>query len=141
MVDPESSKIVSRGTLVVCAVSLVGQWCQEAQKKLDGSLVMYPYHGSSRIRDPMRLATGYDLVVTTYATLSSDYGKNGSGVRNPLHKIKWHRVVFDEGVCVGGGRNTAAVAMAVCILLVSLWCGAVVWQTCRKPFLISSDTW
>lgn len=45
----------------------------------------------------MRLATEYDLVVTTYATLSSDYGKNGSGLRNPLHRIKWHRVVFDEG--------------------------------------------
>lgn len=49
----------------------------------------------------MRLATEYDLVVTTYATLGSDYGKNGTGVRNPLHKIKWHRVVFDEGGRVG----------------------------------------
>jgi SNF2 family DNA or RNA helicase len=45
----------------------------------------------------MKLACDYDLVVTTYATLASDYGKNGSGTNNPLHKIKWHRVVFDEG--------------------------------------------
>jgi SNF2 family DNA or RNA helicase len=50
-----------------------------------------------RVRDPMKLACDYDLVVTTYATLASDYGKNGSGTNNPLHKIKWHRVVFDEG--------------------------------------------
>jgi SNF2 family DNA or RNA helicase len=47
-IDPESSKVVSRGTLVVCAVSLVGQWCTEAAKKLNGSLKMYPYHGSNR---------------------------------------------------------------------------------------------
>lgn len=46
LTDMESGKIVSRGTLVVCAVSLVGQWCQEAQKKLEGSLRMYPYHGN-----------------------------------------------------------------------------------------------
>jgi SNF2 family DNA or RNA helicase len=49
------------------------------------------------VRDPSRLATQYDLVVTTYATLASDYGKNGGGTRNPLHQVKWHRVVFDEG--------------------------------------------
>lgn len=48
MIDADSGKIMSRGTLVVCAVSLVGQWCQEAQKKLSGSLKMYPYHGQSR---------------------------------------------------------------------------------------------
>lgn len=27
-----------------------------------------------RVRDPLRLATQYDLVVTTYATLARDYG-------------------------------------------------------------------
>lgn len=40
---------------------------------------------SCRVRDPLRLATKYDLVVTTYATLASDYGKNGSTAgRSPL---------------------------------------------------------
>jgi hypothetical protein len=51
-----------------------------------------------RVRDPRKLATQYDLVVTTYATLASDYGgKGGNGTRNPLQQVKWHRVVFDEG--------------------------------------------
>lgn len=43
--------IRSRGTLVVCAVSLVGQWMAEAEAKLGGSLSIYMYHGGARIRD------------------------------------------------------------------------------------------
>lgn len=51
---------------MVCAVSLVGQWLDEAKSKLDGSLRLYMYHGPGRIRDVGHLATNYDLVVTTY---------------------------------------------------------------------------
>ena len=58
--------MLCRATLVVCAVSLVGQWLDEAKSKLDGSLCLYMYHGSRRIRDAARLASDYDLVVTTY---------------------------------------------------------------------------
>jgi hypothetical protein len=43
-----TGKIVSRATLVVVAVSLVGQWCAEASNKLSGGLKMYPYHGQNR---------------------------------------------------------------------------------------------
>ncbi len=41
-----------RATLVVCAVSLVGQWMAEAHQKLGGSLRVYMYHGLGRIRSP-----------------------------------------------------------------------------------------
>ena len=51
---------------MVCAVSLVGQWLDEAKSKLDGSLRLYMYHGSGRTRDTARLAHNYDLVGTTY---------------------------------------------------------------------------
>jgi hypothetical protein len=60
------SLLLHRATLVVCAVSLVGQWMEEAKSKLNGSLRMYQYHGQGRKRDPQKLATDYDLVVTTY---------------------------------------------------------------------------
>ncbi|KAF6235186.1 SNF2 family N-terminal domain-containing protein [Scenedesmus sp. NREL 46B-D3] len=102
-----SGKLVSRATLVVVAVSLVGQWCAEASSKL--------------VRDPNRLATQFDLVVTTYATLASDYGKNGSGTRNPLHQIKWHRVVFDEGHTV---KNIGACQSKACVAVAAerRWC-------------------
>ena len=51
---------------MLCATSLVGQWLDEAKSKLDGSLRLYMYHGTDRIRDAAYLATNYDLVVTTY---------------------------------------------------------------------------
>eukprot|EP00953_Heterococcus_sp_UTEX-ZZ885_P012986 7425-Heterococcus_DN1.PRE.2 len=55
----------SKGTLVICAVSLVGQWVDEAKRLCDNQLTIHPYHGSNRIRDPAKLAQ-YDIVVTTY---------------------------------------------------------------------------
>ena len=83
----------SGGTLVVCAVSLVSQWAQEAASKLDGSLNIHAYHGSSRKRNPDFLAT-QDIVITTYGTLSSDNNywakKSGSDYVPPLEKIEWH---------------------------------------------------
>lgn len=93
--------IRSRATLVVCAVSLVGQWIEEARSKTGGSLRIHMYHGSGRIRDPKRLANDFDLVVTTYATLSSDCGNKRSvggfdPKKTPLHSIQWHRLVLDE---------------------------------------------
>ena len=62
-------RVASRATLVVCAVSLVGQWVKEAEDKSAGSLRIHKYHDQNRIRDPQRLATQFDLVVTTYQTL------------------------------------------------------------------------
>ena len=66
-------QLLRRATLVVCAVSLGGQWLEEAKSKLDGSLNLYMYHGSSRKRDTRYLATTFDLVVTTYQVLLYHY--------------------------------------------------------------------
>jgi SWI/SNF-related matrix-associated actin-dependent regulator of chromatin subfamily A3 len=41
--------IQSRGTLVICKVSLVGQWVTEAKSKLaDKTLKIVEYHGGNR---------------------------------------------------------------------------------------------
>eukprot|EP01018_Ginkgo_biloba_P003463 Gb_33548 [translate_table: standard] len=94
----------SKGTLVVCPVSIVGQWANEVKGKLAANLSIYMYHGSKRIRDPKRLAK-YDIVITTYATLGSDFSKatqatrHGSGFAEqfcPLLSVNWWRVVLDE---------------------------------------------
>lgn len=56
--------------------------------KSSGSCTIYPYHGQNRTRDPLRLATQYDVVVTTYQTLQSDHG----GQRNDTcQQIDWVR--------------------------------------------------
>lgn len=62
LLPPRTCLCPCSATLVVCAVSLVGQWMAEAQSKLGGSLRIHMYHGQSRIRSPEVLATKFDLV-------------------------------------------------------------------------------
>ncbi|CAM9658994.1 unnamed protein product, partial [Laminaria digitata] len=66
--NEEPGTVVSKGTLVVCKVSLVGQWVEEAKRLCGGALKIYPYHGGNRKKDPNFLAQ-FDLVVTTYGVV------------------------------------------------------------------------
>jgi SWI/SNF-related matrix-associated actin-dependent regulator of chromatin subfamily A3 len=91
-VQTPQGKIRSSATLVVCPVSLVGQWVDEANSKLavDSSLRIHMYHGSRRIREPTRLANDFDLVVTSYETMEFDDKKGNSGEGlPPLGAIEW----------------------------------------------------
>jgi hypothetical protein len=46
---------------VVCAVSLVGQWADEAAQRTNGSLRILQYHGSGRYKyTAQQLARDYD---------------------------------------------------------------------------------
>lgn len=91
--------IISRGTLVVCHVSLVGQWIDEAKSKLSDPGLVYPYHGQNRKRDAATLAQNA-IVVTTYQTLASDATyhakKGGADYCAPCEQVRWWRVICDE---------------------------------------------
>ncbi|KAL3900512.1 MAG: hypothetical protein SGARI_006228, partial [Bacillariaceae sp.] len=54
--NAKRGSIVSRGTLVICPVSLVGQWIEEAKSRLKNPGLIYPYHGQNRKRDAKKLA-------------------------------------------------------------------------------------
>jgi SWI/SNF-related matrix-associated actin-dependent regulator of chromatin subfamily A3 len=69
--DPLPTGTTKRGgTLVVCNVSLVGQWQSEMKKVLHASshLKVHEYHGSRRLKGAASLAE-FDVVVTTYSIL------------------------------------------------------------------------
>lgn len=92
--------ILSRGTLVVCHVSLVGQWVEEAKSKLKDPGLVYQYHGGNRKRDPIILAKNA-IVVSTYETLASDANYHAAKAQNdgycpPLEQVRWWRIVCDE---------------------------------------------
>uniref|UniRef100_A0A663MAZ9 Helicase like transcription factor n=1 Tax=Athene cunicularia TaxID=194338 RepID=A0A663MAZ9_ATHCN len=59
----------------------------------DFNVNIYVYYGSDRSKDPSVLSE-QDIVLTTYNILATDYGIRGG---SPLHKVKWLRIVLDEG--------------------------------------------
>lgn len=58
-----------------------------------GNSVQAPviYHGAKREQLVLKMDTA-DIVLTTYDTMTSDYGKHG-----PLFTRDWARVILDEG--------------------------------------------
>ena len=93
------------------------------------------YHGQKREQDFKKISLGFDLVVTTYETLGSDYGQTlkvegdkgkRKGQGHPLGDIHWHRIVFDEGHMVKSGEiddnaRSEADASLLLLLLLTLW--------------------
>jgi SNF2 family DNA or RNA helicase len=75
--------------LLVCPMSLVGNWQREAER-FTPHLAVHVHHGSDRLsgdglRDAMQAA---DMVITTYAVAARD--------RDELATVTWGRVVCDE---------------------------------------------
>ena len=85
-------------TLLVCPMSLVGNWQREAARFAPG-LRVHVHHGGERLSGPAlrRAVRGSDLVITTYALAARD--------REELGAVEWGRVVLDEAQNV---KNAAA---------------------------------
>ncbi|KAI4313181.1 hypothetical protein L6164_026179 [Bauhinia variegata] len=81
---PESSslsRVLNRkrpagGTLVVCPASVLRQWAQELEDKVDSGakLSVLIYHGGSRTKNPVELAE-HDVVLTTYSIVTIEVPK------------------------------------------------------------------
>jgi SNF2 family DNA or RNA helicase len=85
-------------TLLICPMSLVGNWEQEAAK-FTPQLRVHVHHGAGRLTgDELAAAlTAADLVITTYAIATRD--------QEALAGIRWARVVCDEAQNI---KNSAA---------------------------------
>jgi SNF2 family DNA or RNA helicase len=70
----EKGKYLTGITLVVCPLTLVKQWKSEVEKATNPSLRVYIHHGGSRIKDSIKLLK-YDIIITTYNTLSYEYNQ------------------------------------------------------------------
>ncbi|MFI7467106.1 SNF2-related protein [Nonomuraea sp. NPDC049646] len=86
-------------TLLVCPMSLVGNWQREAARFAPG-LRVYVHHGPGR--DAARIAEA-DLVITTYGTAHRDL--------EALRAHEWRRVVCDEAQAIKNSGTLQARAV------------------------------
>ncbi|KAL5994539.1 hypothetical protein ACLOJK_024592 [Asimina triloba] len=100
---------VTGGTLVVCPMSLLGQWNDELEAHSEqGAISVLVHYGGDRTSNPTMLSK-YDVVLTTYGVLTASY-KNGLGNDSIFHKVEWYRVVLDEAHNIKSSRTQAAQA-------------------------------
>ncbi|NXJ63333.1 HLTF factor, partial [Rostratula benghalensis] len=94
-VEKKCSDAGSRATLIVCPLSVLSNWIDQFEQHIhqDFHVNIYVYYGPDRSKDPSVLSE-QDIVLTTYNILATDYGVRGD---SPLHKVKWLRIVLDEG--------------------------------------------
>uniref|UniRef100_A0A8C3JGA8 Helicase like transcription factor n=1 Tax=Calidris pygmaea TaxID=425635 RepID=A0A8C3JGA8_9CHAR len=94
-VEKKCSDVGPRATLIVCPLSVLSNWIDQFEQHIhqDFHVNIYVYYGSDRSKDPSVLSE-QDIVLTTYNILATDYGVRGD---SPLHKVKWLRIVLDEG--------------------------------------------
>nr|XP_033813689.1 helicase-like transcription factor isoform X2 [Geotrypetes seraphini] len=94
-----SAKVVSekktRATLIVCPLSVLSNWIDQFEQHVKPTvhLNIYVYYGPDRSKESAVLSK-QDVVLTTYSVLTHDYACRSN---SPLHKVKWLRVVLDEG--------------------------------------------
>ena len=98
-IDPDTGP-----TLLLCPMSLVGNWQREAAK-FAPALRIYAHHGSERCHGEVLDAklTSADIVVTTYATAARDIDE--------LASHDWDRVVLDEAQAIKNSLSQAAKAV------------------------------
>ncbi|SCG61690.1 non-specific serine/threonine protein kinase [Micromonospora inositola] len=91
-------------TLLVCPMSLVGNWQREAARFTPG-LRVHVHHGAERARGAEFRTTvhGADLVLTTYSVAARD--------AFALAGIDWHRVVVDEAQAIKNASTRQAEAV------------------------------
>ncbi len=62
----------SKTTLIIAPLAVIKQWEREVNEKTDAGLKVYLYHGSSRAKKASHF-TKFDVVITTYTTVASEY--------------------------------------------------------------------
>ncbi|EED13190.1 SNF2 family helicase/ATPase, putative [Talaromyces stipitatus ATCC 10500] len=87
----------TKTTLLVSPLSAVHNWVAQIKEHLEENAISYyVFHGPSRSKVVEDLSQ-YDLIITTYSTISSELrGRGTKPVNSPLIKMNMFRIVLDE---------------------------------------------
>ncbi|OTA83136.1 hypothetical protein M434DRAFT_400748 [Hypoxylon sp. CO27-5] len=87
----------ARGTLVIVpSAFLIDEWLSDMHDHLHSEeLQILRHHGSTKARGAEELLQ-YDIVLSTYSTVASDFGSE----EPVLYGINWFRIVLDEAHCI-----------------------------------------
>ncbi len=101
---PAEPSMPAAPTLLICPMSLVGNWEREAAR-FTPDLRVHVHHGADRLTGPELTAalSTADLVITTYGVATRD--------RDALSQIVWRRVVCDEAQNIKNSATRQAQAV------------------------------
>jgi SNF2 family DNA or RNA helicase len=100
----EIQKFVPTKQACPCCSSLTG--LQYKRHVHEGTLKVSKFHRQGKLND-LIILLNYDVVLTTYATVLSEFSKDNS----VLYRIEWFRVVLDEGTFSCKDTNQAHAPM------------------------------
>ncbi|KAJ3675073.1 hypothetical protein LUZ60_004115 [Juncus effusus] len=108
-----TSARVGGGSLIVCPMTLLGQWKAEIESHVKaGTVSVYTHYGQSRGKDAAFLAQS-DIVLTTYGVLSSEFSSEDDGEKGGgLYSVEWFRVVLDEAHVIKSTKSQISLAAA-----------------------------
>ncbi|KAL6839781.1 hypothetical protein ACP4OV_030469 [Aristida adscensionis] len=150
------------GTLIVCPMSLLGQWKDELEAhSAQGALSVFVHYGGDKT-DNLALLAQHDVVLTTYGVLQASCKAGYSSI---FHRMDWYRIVLDEAHTIKSPKTKVAQAAygltsqcrwcltgtplqnsledlysLLCFLHVEPWCNATWWKKLiQKPYENGDD--
>ncbi|KAG0579573.1 hypothetical protein KC19_4G107400 [Ceratodon purpureus] len=101
--DDATRLYLSRATLIVVTQSLVEHWRHQIVKHTTpGQLRVYVWTDHKKPAAAHNLAWDYDIVVTTFNRLSSEWSNRENSV---LMRVHWLRIMLDEGHTLGASLS------------------------------------
>ncbi|MCJ1311340.1 hypothetical protein MMC25_005011 [Agyrium rufum] len=133
LANPAGTEESCKTTLIVGNAALVNQWQEEIHTHLeaDALAIIMPYFSSSKVsgKHVVQVFKSIGVVLTTYSDVMKSYPKYDppkelttikereewwkdvyETQRGPLHRLKWYRVVLDEGQAIKNHSCQTAVA-------------------------------
>ncbi|XP_010424229.2 PREDICTED: putative SWI/SNF-related matrix-associated actin-dependent regulator of chromatin subfamily A member 3-like 2 [Camelina sativa] len=117
----QKSVLENGGNLIVCPMTLLGQWKSEIEMHTKpGSLSVYVHYGQSRPKDT-KLLSQSDVVITTYGVLTSEFSAENSADNEGLYAVRWFRIVLDEAHTIKNSKSQISLASAA-LVADRRWC-------------------